>query len=153
MDFSLRKIHSAFSASVYTISENAIARLGRVFGGIGFRIFLTGQFEVADGAFGFEELAFAVDAPAVAGEGAADADYSVAGDEERDAVEGAGAGYGAGGFGVAHFAGQLRVGFGVAAGNLAEGLPDTELEDGAAEIEGIIFDAGTGEVVAVADAG
>ena len=74
-------------------------------------------------------MALAVDTPAVAGEGAADAYDSMAGDQNGDAIEGAGAGYGAGCVGVAQLAGQLAVGAGFAAGNLTKGLPDAELED------------------------
>src|SRR5579863_9903795 len=86
-------------------------------------------------AFGSEQFLLALHAPAIAGERASGADDAMARHQHRHAVERAGAGHGARGVGVAQLAGKLRVGLGLSARNLPEGLPDAKLKNGAAKIE------------------
>jgi len=76
----------------------------------------------------------------------------MAGDQNGDAIEGAGAGYGAGCVGVAQLAGQLAVGAGFAAGNLTKGLPDAELEDSPSQVQGIYPAPAFGQIAALAHA-
>ena len=85
--------------------------------------------------FGGEEFAFALDAPAIAGEAAILADDAVAGDGDGDGVGADGGGDGAGGGGPAEFAGDLGVAAGFAAWDLLQRLPDALLEGGGADVE------------------
>lgn len=85
--------------------------------------------------FGGEEFAFAVDAPAIAGEASVLADDAVAGNGDGDGVGAAGGGDGAGSGGLADFAGEFGVAAGFAARDLLEGFPDALLEGGSADVE------------------
>ena len=86
--------------------------------------------------FGGEELLFALEAPAVAGEAAVGADGAMAGDGDGDGVGGAGGGDGAGGGGLAERAGEGGVAARLAARDLLQGAPDALLEGGGADVEG-----------------
>ncbi len=87
------------------------------------RIFLT------------EQGAFALDAPAVAGEGAVGTDDAMTGDEDGEFIGGAGPGDGADGLGQADALGNLGVAGGLAEGNFGECPPHALLEGGATDVE------------------
>src|SRR5208283_5803490 len=74
-------------------------------------------------------------------------------DEDGDAIEGAGSRHGARRVGVAELARELGVAARLAAGNLAESLPDAKLKDGATEIKRAGLGPACGEVGALAHAG
>src|SRR5690242_13912884 len=86
-------------------------------------------------ALGGEELLFAGEAPAVAGERAVLANDAVAWHDDGDRVGGAGASDGANGFGLAERAGDLRVGARAAARDALQLSPNTTLECGGLQIE------------------
>lgn len=89
-----------------------------------------------------EEPALAVDAAAVAGEGAVGADDAMAGDDDADRIRAIREADGADGFGAADALGELAVGDGRAAGDLAEGEPDFALEGSAKGGDGEGVDGG-----------
>lgn len=85
--------------------------------------------------FGFEQSAFAFDAPAVAAERATGSDDAVTGDGECDGVGGAGASDGASGAWLAQFASELAVAAGLANWDLPQCIPDTKLKGSAAQVK------------------
>src|SRR6266404_7240550 len=89
-----------------------------------------------------QQGAFALDAPAVAGEGAVTADDAVARDGERDGIGGAGAGDGADGAGGADSARHVGVGARFAARNAAQLFPYALLKRGGADVERNVGEAG-----------
>ena len=78
-----------------------------------------------------EEFLFAVEAPAIAGQGAVCADDAVARDDDGSGIGGAGAGE----VGLAEGASDLRIGASGTAGNFLELLPDAALECGGLHIK------------------
>lgn len=83
-----------------------------------------------------EEFLFAVDAPAVSGEGAVAADDAVAGDNDGRRVGCAGTSNCTNRGRLADFLSKLRVSAGFSSRDGTEGLPDAHLKGGSAEIEG-----------------
>ena len=86
--------------------------------------------------FAGDEFAFAVDAPAVAGQRAVGAHDAVAGDGQGDGIGGASARHGAHGARRADAAGQLGIGNGRARRDVAQRLPYLALERRAAHVQG-----------------
>lgn len=75
-----------------------------------------------------QQLGFSCETPAVAAGFVVGADDAVAGDEDGEAVLGAGAGNGSGGAGESELGGDLGVGARLAFGDFSEGVPDAQLE-------------------------
>src|SRR4051794_7003007 len=82
-----------------------------------------------------EQRALALDAPAIAREIAVGADHAMARDRDGERVGGAGLGDRADGAGRADLARDLGVARGLAGRDLAQRLPDSLLERGAADVE------------------
>src|SRR5262245_12528030 len=82
-----------------------------------------------------EEFLLAVEAPAVAGEGATLAEDAVAGNGDGEGVGGNGGGGGTNGAGLANAVGNFGVGRGGASGDFSQGVPDAALEGRAADVE------------------
>src|SRR5882762_9616917 len=88
------------------------------------------------GAFVFEQLTFAIDAPAVAGKRTAGSDDAMARDKNGHTVGSAGTGHGACRCGIADLRGKLAVAARLPCGDLLQCVPDAKLEGSAAQVEG-----------------
>src|SRR5215469_3034320 len=86
-------------------------------------------------AFGFQNAALALRAPAVTAIAAVFAHHAVAWDRESDGIGRAGAGYGADGGGASDGGSHFGVRFGGASRDGAEVLPDQALKGGRADVE------------------
>ena len=89
-------------------------------------------------AFEGKQFFFDRQASTVSGELTVTADDAVAGNDDGDGIRSVGQADGAGGFGIAGAAGEFAVGDGFAVRDVAEQLPDFELECRALGCEGKI---------------
>jgi len=99
--------------------------------------------------FVLQQPGLALEAAAVASEGAVRADDTMAGDDDADGVLAVGEADAAYGGGVADSGGELGVSDGRAGGDLLEGGPDLALEEGSGGLHGDVSEGGgvAGEVL------